>query len=208
MGESVTYVRIVGEPFLSRALEYRGRREAWYRAWWEFAKSKGASGFGSTGNDLSFVGREAPRGWTKPKGDSRFSHPKSGHQDVADFARMQREHKPPACRDVFGEDICYSVSWRSADGSEGSHGIADLDNLSLVFEGAWVGWAGAVFIAKIPDAEAERQRYARSYPDRAFTGPAATWVMPSGLVRISEAEKDLIIAEHRVASERARAAAE
>lgn len=207
MPESVTYVRIVGEPFLSRAREYREKRAAWHRAWNAFAQSKGAPGFSTSGSDLAFKGKPVPEGWTKPRGEDRFSHPKAKSRDVPEFARMQREHRRPPCADVFGDAIPHSIEWEEPDGSRRSCGIVGMDNLDLVFNKAWVGFAGETFIGFIPDPEAERQRFAKEHPERRIVGEVATWALPEGLVRITEAEKDLIYAEHKVAEERAKSAA-
>ncbi|GAB6842407.1 hypothetical protein HNR00_003615 [Methylorubrum rhodinum] len=207
MSESITYVRIVGEPFLSRAREYRERQTARRRAIWEYAQSKGATGFSTAGTDLCFKGRSPPKNWTKPKGEHGFSHPKVGTPEAGELQRLRSIHPQPVYRDVYGDGLCEEISWEASDGSSGTWGIADGSNLTLVFEGAWLGWAGDTFFGLIPDAEAERHRYATKHPERTVVGPAATWTLPEGLVRITKAEMDLIVAEHRVAEERAKASA-
>ncbi|MGU3469386.1 hypothetical protein ACLBXO_31635 [Methylobacterium sp. C33D] len=57
----------------------------------------------------------------------------------------------------------------------------------------------------MPDpAQAARDILAQ-YPDAHVVGPAADWTMPEGLIRITTAEYELVLAQHRAFEERAAA---
>ena len=200
MSDYATYVRIDGEPFLSRAKAYREAKAAWHLAWGSFAESKGATGFSLSGRQLVFGKGGPPEGWTKP--DRRnLSHPKARHPDLADFERMRADHPQPEARGVYGDAICLNASYEEDKGS-GSFG---LGGFGIIINGPHVGWAGDIFLGHIPDAEAFVRDYAEKHPERRIVGPAATWVLPAGLTRITLAEYELIFAQHKVAQEQAQA---
>lgn len=197
MGDHTTYVRIDGEPFLSRAKAYREKHEAWHSAWGDFSQSKGGTGFSQNGRDLVFAKPSPPEGWTKPDRHG-LSHPKAKHPDLADFERMRAEHPRPDPRVVFGDEVCFDALYETAD----SGGKLSIGGIEMTLYGPHVGWAGDTLLGHIPDAEAFARSYAAEHPERRIVGPAGTWAMPKGLTRITKAEYDLVFAQHEVEEER------
>ncbi|MGX7706333.1 hypothetical protein [Methylobacterium sp. Gmos1] len=198
-----TFVRIEGEPFLSRAQAYRDALFAWHAVWSEYAKSIGADAIGGGLHSFSFKKGQPPAGWTKPTGSERMSHPKKGHPDEAVIDCLRRDHPRPKSADVFGAAVVLNLSWKRADGSSGSHG---LGGMGTVLNGPWVGWAGDAFLGHIPDAAAAVRAHLTEHPNDIIAEPAGSWKMPSGLTPITEAEYELILAQHKVAEERKSAA--
>ncbi len=197
MSDHSTYVRIDGEPFLSRAKAYREKRQAWHLAWSQFAASKGATGFSQSGRELVFGKSPPPEGWTRPD-KHNLSHPKAKHADVADFERMRSEYPQPKTRDVYGDAVCFDAQYEDDEG-KGSFG---LGGFGILLNGPHVGWAGDTFLGHIPDAESFVRDYTAERPGRRIVGPAATWTLPAGLTRITDAEYALIFAQHKVEEER------
>lgn len=204
MSEQSTYVRIEGEPFLSRALAFRERRNAWRRAWSVFAEARGATGFVGNGRALVFAKGPPPEGWGRPSVKDQASRPKKGHPDVEAMEQLRAAQPEPKGAEVYQDAICCNLSWTAPDGSSGSGSIGDL---GIIFSGPSVGWVGDVFVGYVPDAEAAVRDHAQLHPEHRVEEPAASWRLPDGLIRISKAEYDLLIAEHTVAQERAAAGA-
>lgn len=204
MGEQTMYVRIVGEPFLSRAKAYRERLAAWGDAWRPFVQERGGDGVSVRGTALSFKNGKAPEGWTRPAGNAGMSHPKKGHPDVEALARLRECAPRPDTRDVFGDEIPHNLSWEAEDGGRGSCGIG---NMGLILNGPHVGWAGDIYLGWAADPQAAVAAHLAAHPDHRIVGPAADWALPKGLIRLTEAEYELIFAEHKVAEERAITAA-
>ena len=198
MARNVAYVRIDGEPFLSRAKEYRAKRYAALEAWSAFAKEMGANSIPGGLRGLNFS-RKAPDGWTKPTGRDGYSKPKKGHPDVARIDALRAEHPMPSGTDVFGDAICWNLNWKGERGYGG--GL-----IGLMFE-AQIGWAGDTFYCLIPDAEAAVRQHREQYPEHTIEEPAASWRVPDGLTRLTEAEYDLAFAQAAVDEERAKSAA-
>lgn len=188
--EHSIYVIIEGDPWLTRAKEYHAAASAMKRAWWSFAKLKGAQGV-SYGNALCFHG-QAPTGWTKPKGKHEFSYPKKGSQDAPAFAALPR---PPCKSKFFESEVLFDIAYQGPKHS-GSGGIGHF------FFGPDIGWAGDVYWAIIPDAAAAAKAHLEENPDDTITNGADKWVLPEGLRRVSEAEIDLIVAQYKVAQQR------
>ncbi len=70
--------------------------------------------------------------------------------------------------------------------------------MGMILNGPWVGWAGDTYLGWMPDpAQAARDILAQ-YPDAHVVGSAAEWTMPEGLIRITTAEYELVLAQHRV----------
>lgn len=202
MSEYETYVRIDGEPFLGRAKAYREAMTAYRRAWSAFAQSKGGTGYCQTGRSIVFSPGKQPEGWTKPNGQG-LSHPKVKHPDLADFERMRAEHPRPSSRDVYGDAVCFNASYETDKGT----GSLGLGGFGMIINGPHVGWAGDTFLGHIPDAEAFVRDFAERHPEKRIVGPAATWTLPAGLTRLTDAEYALIFAEYKVSEERAAALA-
>lgn len=202
MSDHTTYIRIDGEPFLSRAKAYREKRHAWRLAWSQFAESKGATGFSQDGHFLVFGKAPPPAGWTKA--DHRgMSHPKAKHPDAAELKRMRAEHPRPNTRDVYGDAVCFNAQYEE-DKGQGAFG---LGGFGMMLNGPHVGWAGDTFLGNIPDAEAFARDYAARRPEKRIVGLAATWRLPAGLTRITKAEYDLVFAQYEVEEERKAASA-
>lgn len=186
-------VAIEGEPFLSRAKAYRDALHAREVALSKWGEEIGASGMNHRIDGFWFNGKaRPPAGWKKP--DSKgFSAPKKGHADLERFRLLPPN---PSTYEIFGDAVLYNISYTCADGS-GSGAIGRL------WFGPRVGWAGDFFFAYIPHAGRAADARLKERPDATITTPGALgWKMPSGLREISEAQKDLRVAEYKVALER------
>lgn len=198
MTDHTCIVKIVGEPALSNAKAYREAVIAQARAWTEYAKSVGASALpsgwaGSPPTFLFFQEGPPPAGWTKRDKHGR-SNPRRGSPDAAAMAALPVK---PSVRGILS-GIVTNLSY-TGPGVRGSGGIAFFE------EGYTVGWVGDTFIARIPHAGRAAADHLARHPDHTIEGPANGWTIPDGLVEISEAEFDLLSAEHRVKLERAAA---
>lgn len=198
-----TFVRIEGEPFLSRAKAYREAREAWAHAWSAYAKRKGARSFAGTGRHLGFKTGAQPNGWTKPQGKHGWSHPKKGQADEAEIQSMRQMWPEPDAGAVYGDAVLRVFQYETPDGRHGSFSIGSF---GMVINGPWVGWIGDVYVGHVPDAEAAVRAHREKNPECIVREPAAIWKMPDGLIPITEAEYELIFAQHKVAEERKSAA--
>jgi len=195
-----TYIKITGEPFLSRAREYRERRDVWMRAWLDYAKRKGAESFAENGRELGFKPGKQPEGWTKPRGKHGYSHPKKRHRDEAEMASMRRAWPKLKVSDVYGDAVLRNFSWEDPAGKTvAGYAIGGFD---LVINGPWVGWAGDTFLGHIPDPEAAVRAHREEHPGDRILEPAASWTLPAGLERITQAEYELVYAQWKVEEER------
>ena len=202
MSDHSTYVRIAGEPFLGRARAYRDQRVSWQRAWSTFAESRGATGFVANGRALVFAKGNPPEGWGRLSARDQISRPKKGHPDIAAMEQLRAEQPEPKGSEVYQGAVCCNLSWTDPDGSRC---CGSIGNISFAFAGPWVGWVGDVFVGYIPDAEAAVRYHLEHHPERRIEEPAASWRLPVGLIRITKAEYELLLAEHAVAQERAAA---
>lgn len=191
--EHLIYVKVTGEPFLSRANEYYDTYKACHEAWDAFKLEKGADGIPGIYRGGLLFDRAAPDGWTKPKGKYGYSSPKRGHVDVERIAALP---KRPRTFDVFGDAVLHSVSYEY-DGGTGS------GRIGYQWE-PHIFWVGEDCYARIPDARsAADNHYNCDKPGFRITNGADKWELPAGLERISEARLDLIIAQHNLAIEEA-----
>ncbi|MFA8415212.1 hypothetical protein ACEPTV_33755, partial [Burkholderia pseudomallei] len=126
MADQTMYVRIVGEPFLSRAKAYREQLAALGDAWKPFVQERGGDGVSVSGKALSFKNGKAPEGWTRPAGNAGMSHPKKGHPDIEALAHLREKSPRPDSRDVFGDEIPLNLSWEAEGGGRGSCGIGNM----------------------------------------------------------------------------------
>lgn len=197
MSEHLIYVRVTGEPFLSRAEAYNAECLKCHEAWEAFKSEKGADGIpGSYSGGLLF-NRVAPDGWTKPKGKYGFSYPKRGHADNERIAALPTR---PRTHDVFGDALLHHISYEYED-CTGSGSIGHQWEPHIF-------WVGDACFARIPDAKAAADNhYYKDKPGFRITNGAGTWSLPDGLERISEARLDLIIAQHNLAVEERQALA-
>lgn len=193
------YVRIEGEPFLSRAKAYREALFAWHAVWSEYAKGIGAVGIGGGLRSFSFKTGKHPDGWTKPTGAERMSHPKKGHSDEAVVEKLRREHPRPKSSDVYGHSVVGNLTWDRPGYGRGSQAIGGF---GIILNGPWVGWAGDTYLGHIPDAAAAAKAHLAEHPGDVIAEPAASWKMPDGLIPITKAHYELILAQHKVAEER------
>lgn len=148
---------------------------------------------------LSFKNADPPAGWTRPTGPSRMSHPNKGHVDVQALAELRERFPRPDARFVFGDEVPSNLSWEMPAGGRGSCGIGSM---GMILNGPWVGRAGDTYLGWMPDPEVAARAILAQYPDARVVGPAADWTMPEGLIRITEAEYGLILAQHKVLKER------
>lgn len=200
MTKTTTHIRIDGEPFLGRAKAYREKRLACIVAWSDFAKGFGAISIPEGLHGLNFGSNTPPKGWLKPSGKEGYSRPKKGHPDLELFAALKAECSLPDPREVYGDAIRENLNYELLNGTKAYGAIGRM-------WGPHVGWAGDTFFGIVPDAEAAVADLLARHPDAQIMGDTASWRMPDGLTRISEAEYDLAFAQHRVAEERAAALA-
>lgn len=191
MSDYKMYVRIEGEPFLSRVKEYREERHRVTKIVWDFAKARGALEV-SGGFAMKFPLGKVPDGWKKP--DRRgWTRPKKGHPDASAVAELPRL---PESKMVFGDALCFDLRWEGPDGSWGGGGIG------YFFFGADICFCGDQYFAVIPDTNAAARDHLKEYPDHKITSGADTWKLPGGLTRITKAEMDLAFAQFDVEQER------
>jgi hypothetical protein len=193
---STTIVEIVDEPYLSRAREYRAQFTAAVAAWQALKNEFGASGIPGSLRGLNFSRGKQPAGWTVPKANG-FSRPKNGHPDAARIAAMPRD--PDKWAVFAGADIPDSLSYTTEHGS-GSGAI------SSDWSGPPIGWVQERYFARIPDVRAAAEDHLKRCPSDTVPPEALAWDVPAGLVRISKAEYDLIVAQDAVDRERSKAA--
>lgn len=188
-------VKIIGEPWLSRAKEYRSQHEAFTRAWWDYGKRIGATGIGGAFSghrpSVFFENGPAPVGWTKPDKSGR-SMPKKGSEALAEYMELPAK---PSTAGVFGDRIMTDLSYDTPTGW--GSGI-----IGHIIEPASIGWYGETIIALIPHAGRAAAEHLARHPDHTIRHGAAEWTPPDGVEEISKAELDLISAQHRVARER------
>lgn len=193
------YILIEGNPFLPAAKAYREAEIEFRRAWAEFGRSMGATGVpacfvGSRPSGLVFD-KDRPAGWLTPAKGSNTSRPSkrndAARKIMADLPTRPRPDK------VFGDSMTAEVV------SEGPHGRQYHGFIGLLVEGPLVGWVGDNFFALIPHAGNAAANAKAKSPDIMITNGADKWTVPLGLIEVSKAEIDLLIAEHAAAAERA-----
>jgi hypothetical protein len=192
MSEYEIYILIEGEPFLSNARKYRDEQEACHKAWRAFAQAKNAVAIAGGLSGLIFSGK-APDGWKKPNRKG-WSRPVKGHPDEMVMDALPKE---PRSYDVFGKVLCFDLNYRGPNGDRG------FGHIGGFFFGPRMGWAGETFFAVIPDAKKAADDHLSKHPDHIITSGADKWVLPDGLIRISKAEADLIVAQYTVEREHA-----
>lgn len=187
------YVRIDGEPFLSRVIAYRAEMKRVHEVVWKFAKARGAIGVPGGIWGLQFERGNVPDGWKAPDRKG-YSKPKKGHPDIEALAALPRL---PKSRDVFGDTLIYDL--RHEGPEKDSWGVGCI---GWFFEGPYIGWAGDIFFAVVPDAAKAAAEHLAQYPGSKITNGADTWKLPPGLTEISKAQHDLIVATYEVEQER------
>lgn len=199
---NLVIVKIVGEPWLSRAKEYQAQLIAFRQSCRDFALSVGAvdapNGFpGSPPAGLIFTKiNPPPKDWTKPTKHG-FSAPKKGSPAAQALAALPVK---PSTGFIFGDAVIGNLSYDMPCGGWGSGGIA------MMIETVSVGWIGDVFVARMPHAGRAAAEHLARHPDHTIRYGAAEWQLPDGVVEISQAELDLLDAQHRVLAEKAEAA--
>lgn len=193
MRNHTLYVRADSEPWISRLKKYRDELHACHDAWLGFAAKHGADQIPGGLSGLIFSDRrKVPAGWKKPDRKG-WTRPKQGHPDEAEIDALPKE--PSRWAALEGACIC-TLCYEGSDCS-GSGAIGNL------FWGPSIGWAGDTFLCILPDAKAAAADHLQKHPDHRITNGCETWTLPDGLTRISEAEHDLIVAQFKVAHERA-----
>lgn len=198
---NLVIVKIVGEPWLSRAQEYRSQMAAFRKSYRAFALTIGAdsmpNGFpGARLPGLIFTKSKPPKDWTKPTKHG-FSAPKKGTLAAQAFAALPEK---PSAAFIFGDAVIGNLSYDMPCGGWGGGCIA------MMIETVSVGWIGDVFVARMPHAGRAAAEHLARHPDHTIRYGAADWQLPEGVVEISQAELDLFDAQHRVSAEKAEAA--
>lgn len=189
------YVVIEGEPFLSRAQEYRRLKIEAKEAWWTWARSIGATQiFGlHHPTNLVFPRGKVPADWKRPNRKGR-TNPKKGTQAEREMMSLP---PLPRSRDVYGDAIVEDIRCHDPKNPENRSVAA----ISHFFE-PFVGWLGDTMIGMIPHAGNAAVNAAAEDPDWVVEPPAPGWVVPEGLRMISKAEYDLMVAMHNFEAEK------
>ena len=191
------YVIIEGEPFLSRAKDFKARSIAAKSAWRQYLCEIGAEqGYGH--NELAsvvFPRGKVPTGWTARDRKGR-SRPKKGSEAEKKLAALPTL---PQGREVFGDAIVEDLRYES----DGGHGMGAIGQN---FWGPFVGWMSDVFFGIVPHAGNAAKNHLAEYPKDRIIGPAKGWTVPDGLREITKAEYELMLAEHNVKMEREKSA--
>jgi hypothetical protein len=195
-------VRIVGEPFLARAKQFKADTIATDAAWTAFGKERGALEFwsGSRLGAIKFPG-PPPEGWGKPKQRGRdygFSYPLKGGAEAEALSALPAKPNPQI---VFGDALVRMMSHHDRGDPKGSYGSGCIGTPWM----EWVGWTGDNFYGRIPHAGNAVKSHLADFPNDVVEEPAARWTMPDGLELISQARYDLELAQHKVAAEEAAA---
>ena len=123
------YVRIAGEPFLSRVRKYRDAMIACAAAWRTFAQAKGAISVPGGLTGLIFSGK-APDGW-KRLNRKGWSQPAKGHPDEAVIHALPKE---PSRYAVFGDALCFDLNYQGPGEERGCGGIGNFFFFNPSFE--------------------------------------------------------------------------
>jgi hypothetical protein len=194
MRKHILYARVDGDPWQSRLVQYRKDLFACHDAWRAYAKEMNADEIPGSLSGLIFHDRKkVPQGWLRPKRNG-WTRPKKGHADEAVIDALPKE--PSRWDALRGAYIC-TLSYETPSGGWGSGAIGGL------FFGPVIGWVEDLFLVVLPDAKAAADDHLAEHPDHKITNGCETWTLPEGLTRISEAEHDLIVAQYKVAQERA-----
>lgn len=189
-------VRIVGEPFLGRAMKYREEYAACCETWNRFRESVGATECRANGA-FKFPGEPEVR-----RSEWRHSKYSPGRdwwcarKDTALLLEIMKLPPMPETRPIFGdaiiEDYHYEVDGENWGGGAVASGLF----------GPKIGWAGDVFVCVIPDPLAAVKEECEAHPNAVFRGDIEGWTLAEGLVQITKAESDLIFAQAAVDAER------
>ncbi len=188
-------VKIVGEPFRSRAAAYFRAYDAAFEAWAAFATRVGATSLTSPFGGVGFDGR-VPKGWVAV-GRNGGARPRKGSPEAAEMAALPRQ---PSGHDVFAKAVIYDLSYEGPD-------VRGSGAVGTMFFGPRLARAGEIWLAAIPHAGPAAAAHLARHPDHRILNGADGWTVPEGLVEISQAEMDFIVAEHNLRREREKAVA-
>jgi hypothetical protein len=217
--ENAMILLIEGEPWLGMAKAWKESYVASQRAALEFCRSMGAKhgvqnheddGLGGVGIPESGI---IPPGWRrirrtrgavdymvpqhKPRGEAQKE------AAAAAKAAFDAVPRPNSLREIAKAlGLPGGVSWETPAGSMGSSGFSDLRFLMKPMNVLFMGETYAFFV---PDTEPQIAKIRAEHPDATITGE---WTIPPGLKRISDAQWDLLVAQWKVAREKAGDAAE
>lgn len=190
-------VKIVGEPFLSRALAYREGVEKAHAEWRKFGLSISADRFMIGAGFIWLDPKKVPKeGWTRVGNPPKhFWRPRKKSPLAQEVAALPKE---PSAYDVFDGFVHYAFT----GGEEGGKN-SFTEGVGMFVRGPTIGWAGDIFIAHIPHVGRASRAYAVTAPSGIIIPDVFTkWEIPKGLEEITEAERDLIFAQARVDAER------
>lgn len=190
------YVLISGEPYLSRARQYRILAVQAKEAWRLWAQERGAEEIVAwhRPSGLKFSTNHAPpEGWTKPSRRG-ISFPR---QRSAELGIMLDLPELPTHESVF-TDIPDTLRWYNRPFDCGFVMIGDHTNPSPFF----LGWASETFLAIIPHFGNAVKNHLSTAPEDKIVGPnILEWQIPPGLTQITKAKFELVYAQHKVAQE-------
>lgn len=167
-------VVIEGEPFLSKAVEFRRTSQIALDKWNEFREKYGAYAIAPGGNGL-FFDEKSPEGWTKREGRHGFSRPKRGTEAFEEINALPRF---PKAWDVFGESLIFDVNYE-LDGKRQSIVVSEL------WDGPEIEWnTHDALYARIPNPIDAIKELKAKYPKAVILDGIESWRIPQGLTRI------------------------
>lgn len=200
----VQFLKVIDEPFLSFSRSWRKAYEDAHAAYAEFAKERGAASYFTHAIEGFLIALTVvdplPPGWKHAKG-LRVGHaprivPKSSDENpewhaMAALPRPMGRHE---IQKITG--IPSQLSYKY--GEQGWHG----KSLGTPFAEFQMLWVGETFVIYAPDYNEYVRQALREHPDAAIE-TLSKWVLPAGLERITQAQWELIAAQHRVQQEAA-----
>lgn len=205
IGQHETFVRIVGEPYLSRAKAYKAAQTAAEEAWSKFSVDRNASHYSGhrTLESLTFVNpKTRPAGWGQPSRRGRSFPNQTSTAGRAELELIRALPQKPTPWDVFPEsEIPYQLNHRGpGKGDSGGGCFTNRPEPNVL-------WVGDDFYGLIGDVYSAAKEMKEKDPEVTIEDGAETWAIPAGLTRISEARFDLAVATYKVAQEEKKAAA-
>lgn len=167
-------VIIEGEPFLSKANEFKRSSQFALEKWNEFREEYGAYAIAPGGTGLFFDGK-SPEGWTKREGRHGFSRPKRGIEAYAEISALPRF---PKAWDVFGDSLIFDLNYE-LNGKQHSAFVSEL------WDGPEIEWNGSnVLYARIPNPVDAIAEIKAKYPEAAILDGVDVWKIPEGLRKV------------------------
>lgn len=172
-------VIIEGEPFLSKANEFKRSSQLALDKWNEFRDEYGGYAIAPGGTGL-FFDDKSPEGWTKREGRHGFSRPKRGTEAYDEISALPRF---PKAWDVFGDSLIFDLEYE-VNGDRHSVAISEL------WDGPEIEWdAHNALYARIPNPIDAISEIKAKYPTAIILEGVDAWQLPEGLKRVQRDHK-------------------